>query len=103
MTNAEQEIFDFTALVRRLLRRYKDTQRELCKLKEEMEAQRQKFSEMEKLSTATMRDYETLKTVKMLELGDNDLAATKKRLNKLIRDVDKCITLLTGQQDFSQK
>lgn len=37
-----------------------------------------------------------LKMARMLEIGDNDLAAAKQRINRLVRDVDKCIALLKG-------
>ena len=34
----------------------------------------------------------------MLEVSDTDLDTAKRKVNKLIRDVDKCITLLSEQQ-----
>jgi len=33
--------------------------------------------------------------VKMLEVTDGDMEVAKKRVTKLIRDVNKCITLLS--------
>jgi hypothetical protein len=38
-----------------------------------------------------------LKTAKMLEVTDTDVESAQKRLQKLIRDVNKCITLLSEQ------
>ena len=40
-------------------------------------------------------DYNSLKMAKMLEITDGDLEGAKKRVAKLIRDVNKCITLLS--------
>ena len=40
-------------------------------------------------------DYESLKMAKMIEISDGELDTAKKRLSKLIRDVNKCITLLS--------
>lgn len=40
-------------------------------------------------------DYENLKMAKMIEMSDHDLEGAQKRLAKLIRDVNKCITLLS--------
>ena len=40
-------------------------------------------------------DYESLKMAKMIEISDGELDSAKKRLSKLIRDVNKCITLLS--------
>lgn len=42
-------------------------------------------------------DYDSLKLAKMLQLTDGDLEESRKRINKLIRDVNKCITLLSGK------
>jgi len=42
-------------------------------------------------------DYDRLKTAKMLEVTDTDVESAQKRLQKLIRDVNKCITLLSEQ------
>ena len=98
MANTEQEIFDFTVQVRYLIKKYGEMKEELRQLKSELEAQKRETADMETLANASMRDYEILKTAKMLEIGDNDLAATKKR----VRDVDRCITLLT-EQNSTQK
>ena len=43
-----------------------------------------------------------LKTARMLEVGDGDIDGARKRVNKLIRDIDRCITLLSEQQSDSQ-
>lgn len=43
-------------------------------------------------------DYNSLKMARMVEITDGDMQAAQKRLAKLIRDVDKCITLLNEKQ-----
>ena len=43
-------------------------------------------------------DYESLKLARMVEITDGDMQAAQKRLAKLIRDVDKCITLINEKQ-----
>jgi hypothetical protein len=40
-------------------------------------------------------DYDMLKMAKMVEITDGDMESAKARLAKLIRDVNKCITLLS--------
>ena len=103
MANTEQEIFDFTVQVRYLIKKYGEMKEELRQLKSELEAQKRETAAMETLANASMRDYEILKTAKMLEIGDNDLAATKKRVNKLIRDVAHCSQnkiLLKSEGDY---
>lgn len=48
----------------------------------------------EQLSQAE-NDYQSLKMAKMIEITDGDMESAQKRLAKLIRDVNKCITLLS--------
>ena len=43
------------------------------------------------------RQFDTYKMARMIEVADGDIETTKARLQKLIRDVNKCITLLTEQ------
>jgi hypothetical protein len=44
------------------------------------------------------RDYNTLKMAKMLTITDGDLDGAKARVQKLIRDVNKCIAILSDEQ-----
>ena len=43
-------------------------------------------------------DYEALKIARMLEVSDDDIEMSRTRLNHLIREVNKCISLLTNQK-----
>ena len=38
--------------------------------------------------------YDNLKVARMISVGSDDFKATKNRLSKLVREVDKCIALL---------
>jgi predicted nucleic acid-binding Zn-ribbon protein len=76
---------------------------ELHDMKERVSAQERDVKSMETLANASMHDYDMLKTAKMLEVSNGDLEATRQRINKLVRDVDRCITLLSEQQNNSQK
>ena len=40
--------------------------------------------------------YDNLKAARMISVGREDFKATKNRLSKLVREVDKCIALLNG-------
>lgn len=40
-------------------------------------------------------DYNSLKMAKMIEITDGDMESAQKRLSKLIRDVNKCITMIS--------
>lgn len=40
------------------------------------------------------QSYQTLKTARMIEINDGDVAKSKQRIDTLVRQVDKCIALL---------
>lgn len=54
-----------------------------------------RIKELEAQLAQAKGDYENLKMAKMIEMSDHDLEGAQKRLAKLIRDVNKCITLLS--------
>lgn len=56
--------------------------------------QEKKISELQAQLAQAKRDYESLKMAKMIEVTDGDLETAKARVAKIIRDVNKCITLL---------
>ena len=43
------------------------------------------------------QDYNSLKMAKMIEITDGNLADAKERLSRLIRDVNKCIAILSDE------
>ena len=55
------------------------------------------ITDMESKLSSTQDDYHSLMTAKMLEITEGDMEAAKARLSKLIRSVNKCITLLSEQ------
>lgn len=97
MSNSEQEIVEFKILVKKLLDEYQRIRSELAEVKTMLARQQQETKDMETLANAAMHDYDTLKQARMLEIGDGDIDTARKRINKLIRDVNKCITLITEQ------
>ena len=54
-----------------------------------------RIKELEARLSQADNDYNSLKMAKMIEISDGDLEGAQKRLAKLIRDVNKCITLLS--------
>jgi predicted RNase H-like nuclease (RuvC/YqgF family) len=54
-----------------------------------------RISELEAKLAQAQNDYNSLKMARMIEISDGDLEGAQKRLAKLIKDVNKCITLLS--------
>ena len=97
MSADEKTINTFATRVRQLILEFgklKQENAELYEMVDERDAQIKALQE--KLSQAE-HDYNSLKMAKMMTISDADMAATQKRVAKLIRDVNKCITLLSNQ------
>ena len=58
----------------------------------------QDIQELRAKLTQADNDYNSLKMAKMMEITDGDLEHAKARLAKLIRDVNKCIAILSDEQ-----
>ena len=97
MIDDEKTINTFATRVRQLILEFgklKQENAELYEMVDERDAQIKALQE--KLSQAE-HDYNSLKMAKMMTISDADMEATQKRVAKLIRDVNKCITLLSNQ------
>ena len=97
MTADDKTIALFTTRVRQLLIQYEQLKEENKRLREELDKRNDTISNMESKLSSTQDDYQSLMTAKMLEITEGDMEAAKARLNKLIRSVNKCITLLSEQ------
>lgn len=97
MSADEKTINTFATRVRQLILEFgklKQENAELYEMVDERDAQIKALQE--KLSQAE-HDYNSLKMAKMMTISDADMETTQKRVAKLIRDVNKCITLLSNQ------
>ena len=97
MTANEKAIASFETRVRQMIIRFQELKKEnqdlygmLEKNEEDMKQLRQKLDQQQS-------DYNSLKMAKMIEITDGDLEGAKERLSKLIRDVNKCIAILSDE------
>ena len=80
--------------VRQLILQDKQLQ-EQCRALESRVAERDRtIEELKQQNLNAQARYDNLKVARMLELSDNDTRNARQRLNRLVRDVDKCIALL---------
>lgn len=91
----EQKLNLFTTRMRQMILLYKKTVKENAELYAMVEEQEKVIAELKGQLAQAQRDYDSLKMAKMLEVTDGDLETAKKRVQKIIRDVNKCITLLS--------
>lgn len=95
MTN-EQEIAlrNFEARVRQLMMAYQDERQKNADLQAQLEACQQQLAGAKQTIDGLRKDYNTLKTARMIEVSGDDVKESRARIARLIREVDKCIALL---------
>ena len=98
MGASEKTINTFATRVRQMILKFEDVKRENEELYAMVEERDAKIKELEDKLTQAKHDYDSLKMAKMMTISDSDMENTQKRIAKLIRDVNKCITLLSDQK-----
>lgn len=91
----EKTLNAFTTRVRQMILQYNETKNENAELYAMVDERDSRIKELEAKLEQARRDYEMLKMAKMLEITDGDMESVLKRVSRLIRDVNKCITLLS--------
>ena len=95
MNTDEKTLNQFATRVRQMILQYKDIEKENNELYAMVDERDAKIRQLEERLTQAENDYNSLKMAKMVEISDGDIELSRKKLAKLIRDVDKCITLLS--------
>lgn len=97
MSASEKTINTFATRVRQMILKFEDIRHENAELYAMVDERDAKIKELEEKLTQAKHDYDSLKMAKMMTISDSDMENTQKRIAKLIRDVNKCITLLSDQ------
>ena len=85
----------FTTRMRQMILQFKETKKENEELYAMVDARDAEIKQLKAQVLQAQNDYQSLKMARMLEITDGDLEGAKKRLAGLIREVNKCITLLS--------
>lgn len=95
MNSNEQLLATFETRVRQMLLRFQQLKKENEDLFAQIEQHKRDIEELRQKMGQQERDYDSLKMAKMMEITDGDLESAKNRLSKLIREVNKCIAILS--------
>ena len=98
MASDEHTLSVFQTRVRQMLLHYQQLKKENEELYAMVDQAERETRGLRAELERKEQEYDTLKMMKMLEVSDTDLDATKNRLARLIRDVNKCITILSEQK-----
>ena len=93
----EKTLTAFTTRVRQMILQYSDLKKENSELYAMVDERDAQIKDLQKKLEQADREYQFLKMAKMLEVTDGDMESAQKRVAKLIRDVNKCITLLSDK------
>ena len=97
MSASEKTINTFATRVRQMILKFEDVKHENAELYAMVDERDAKIKELQEKLTQAKHDYDSLKMAKMMTISDSDKENTQKRIAKLIRDVNKCITLLSDK------
>ncbi|WP_270532498.1 hypothetical protein [Segatella copri] len=97
MSASEKTINTFATRVRQMILKFEDIRHENAELYAMVDERDAKIKELQEKLTQAKHDYDSLKMAKMMTISDSDMETTQKRIAKLIRDVNKCITLLSDK------
>jgi len=95
MNSNEKVLKNFETRVRQMLLRFQDLKKENEELFAMVEQNERDIKGLKDQLEQKSRDYNSLKMAKMIEISNGDLEGARERLSKLIRDVNKCIAILS--------
>lgn len=95
MNANEKTLNTFATRVRQMILQYEELKNENSDLYALVAQHEEEIKDLQSQLRQEQENYRTLKMAKMLEVTDGDMEVAKKRITKLIRDVNKCITLLS--------
>ena len=98
MDSNEKVITNFETRVRQLILRFQDLKKENQELYAMVEKAEQEVKNLEAKLTQKDNDYNALKMAKMMTITDGDLETAKARVQKMIREVNKCIAIMSDEQ-----
>ena len=98
MNPSEKTLADFQTRVRQMILRFQELKKENGRLQALVEEQATEIEELKARVTQADNDYNSLKMARMLEITDGNLDEAKERLSRMIRQVNRCIAILSDEQ-----
>lgn len=99
MTPNEKTIATFETRMRQMILRFQELKKENNGLYAQIEEDEKQMETLRQQLDQKQKDYEALKMARMISITDGDLQSAKDRLAKLIREVNKCIGILSDENE----
>ena len=98
MAQNEKALTTFETRVRQMILRFQELKKENAELFAMLEKNEEDIKSLKAKLVQAENDYQSLKMAKMIEITNGDLQGAKERLARLIRDVNKCIAVLSDEK-----
>ena len=98
MNPSEKTLADFQTRVRQMILQFQELKKENGRLQALVGEQATEIEELKARVTQADNDYNSLKMARMLEITDGNLDEAKERLARMIRQVNRCIAILSDEQ-----
>ena len=95
---SDKTIVEFQTKVHALILQFQNLKKENEELYAMLEKNESDVRELRQQLLVKQQESDAFKAAKMLEVSDGDIQSARERLAKLIRDVNKCITVLSEQK-----
>ena len=95
---SDKTIVEFQTKVRALILQFQTLKKENDELYVMLEKNEDDVRNLRQQLQDKQREFDAFKAAKMLEVADGDIQSARERLAKLIRDVNKCIAVLSEQK-----
>lgn len=103
MTSEErQSMKKFEAKIRNVLAQFRVLKQENSDLYTELENKDEEIKQLEAKLARSQNEYNNLKLAKMIEISDSDIKESKTKISKLVREINKCINILSSSEDAAE-
>jgi phage shock protein A len=79
---------------RQLLLRHKKLQQQIEQLQQRLQQREEEILNLQIKNEELENNYAHLKMAKYIDMADNDVKDMRGRINRMVRDIDKCIAML---------
>ena len=86
---------NFASKVRQLILQLQKLKQEKANLEATIQKLKEENEQKSQALNALQVEYNSLMIGKMLNISDKDIETSKRRINNMIRTIDKCITILS--------
>jgi transcription antitermination factor NusA-like protein len=95
MTDQEKNLLiNFELKIKQIISRHEALKEEKRRLEEKIKSLEESMNQLHSENQVLVQKYENLKLAKMLIASEEENKDAKSRIQKIVREIDKCIALL---------